>query len=354
LEDGEESEWLIIKVPKEMQQEGELFLVDYVDGDTEDEFKWLEGPHCQAHTTVQDLLDRRRTRSREARRRQGHTEFRKDEDLDLKDPHGKRLVDPEPRGRSRSEEVKRESSSSVSPSTGRHPPRNSQTSNGGSSSMVREKGLKAIMKEALVEDNEEDDQEEHEEEEDEIPHTVLMTQIQQGNGATPLHDMSCVGIDTCSAKSISCVLEDFLDLQLSPGGKVSYELRGVGGISKSAGKGVMVLYSKDIDGKKKAVIEPRGIYLDSAPSQFRILGQQKMKKRGVTLIQDYDDAGGDILKCKRSGTVLPLLEEGGILLMKTFTYRPTDRMKEQLRNYVEKLVEGNNVLPHVIDLDEVD
>ena len=37
LEDGEESEWLIIKVPKEMQQEGELFLVDYVDGDTEDE-----------------------------------------------------------------------------------------------------------------------------------------------------------------------------------------------------------------------------------------------------------------------------------------------------------------------------
>ena len=75
LEDGEESEWLIIKVPKEMQQEGELFLVDYVDGDTEDEFKWLEGPHCQAHTTVQDLLDRRRTLSRIARRRQGHTEL---------------------------------------------------------------------------------------------------------------------------------------------------------------------------------------------------------------------------------------------------------------------------------------
>ncbi len=70
---------------------------------------------------MQDLLDRRRTLSRKARRRQGHTEFRDDEDLDLKDPHGKRLVDPEPRGRSRSKKEKGESSSSVPPSTGSPP-----------------------------------------------------------------------------------------------------------------------------------------------------------------------------------------------------------------------------------------
>jgi hypothetical protein len=136
------------------------------------------------------------------------------------------------------------------------------------------------------------------EEDSESGGTTLMTQFNSESGP-----LACVGIDTCSAKSISCLQEDFLDLQISPGEDVSYELREVGGISKAAGKGVMVLYAKDMAGKTKAIIEPKGIYLDHAPSQFRILGQQKMKKRGVSLIQDYDDAGGDILKCKRSGTV---------------------------------------------------
>ena len=83
LDDGE-SEWLIVKVPKTLK--GRSFLVDYVDGDTEDEFKWLEGPHSQEDTTIADLLDRRRSLSRKDRRRQGHTEYRCDEDLDLKDP----------------------------------------------------------------------------------------------------------------------------------------------------------------------------------------------------------------------------------------------------------------------------
>jgi hypothetical protein len=76
---------------------GRSFLVDYVDGDTEDEFKWLEGPHSQKHTTIADLLDRRRSQSRKDRRRQGHTEYRCDEDLDLKDPHGKRLAAKKPK-----------------------------------------------------------------------------------------------------------------------------------------------------------------------------------------------------------------------------------------------------------------
>ncbi len=80
MDDGE-SEWLIVKVPKALK--GRSFLVDYVDGDTEDEFKWLEGPHSQKHTTIADLLDRRRSQSRKDRRRQGHTEYRCDEDLDL-------------------------------------------------------------------------------------------------------------------------------------------------------------------------------------------------------------------------------------------------------------------------------
>jgi hypothetical protein len=41
-----------------------------------------------------------------------------------------------------------------------------------------------------------------------------------------------------------------------------------------------------------------------------------MKKKGLSATQDYDDAGTDVLKCKRSGTILPLAEGGKILLVK--------------------------------------
>ncbi len=54
--------------------------MDYCDGDDVDEFEWLEGPHLQSTVTVEDLLDRRRSMPRRERRRQGHTEFRRDED----------------------------------------------------------------------------------------------------------------------------------------------------------------------------------------------------------------------------------------------------------------------------------
>ena len=109
-----------------------------------------------------------------------------------------------------------------------------------------------------------------------------------------------------------------------------------------------------MDGRSKAIIEPNGIYLRNPPAKFRIVGQQRMKKKGITLIQDYDEAGSDILKCKRSGTVLPLVEEGGgILLLKTFKYQPSEEMRKQLLSYAEKLKKANNVLPHVIDLEQV-
>jgi hypothetical protein len=97
-----------------------------------------------------------------------------------------------------------------------------------------------------------------------------------------------VGIDTCSAKSISCDIKDFLNVNLVSGCEVEYQLRGVGGVSKAAGKGVMVVYAKDREGKMKAIIEPKGIYLKNPSAAFRILGQQNMKVNGVTLIQDYD------------------------------------------------------------------
>jgi hypothetical protein len=62
---------MIIKVPKGSDKE--VFMVDCCDGDAEDEFDCLEGPHVPQHTTVADLLDRKRSQPRLTRRQQGHT-----------------------------------------------------------------------------------------------------------------------------------------------------------------------------------------------------------------------------------------------------------------------------------------
>ncbi len=62
--------------------------------------------------------------------------------------------------------------------------------------------------------------------------TLMISDVEEESMA-PLHGMTCVGVDTCSAKSISCEKEDFLDLQLSredDESNVEYELRGVGGV----------------------------------------------------------------------------------------------------------------------------
>ena len=68
--------WLILRVPA--MANGTIFLVDFCDGDLEDEFHWLEGPYHPATTTLQSLFDCRRNISRTTRRRQGMTEFRDD------------------------------------------------------------------------------------------------------------------------------------------------------------------------------------------------------------------------------------------------------------------------------------
>jgi hypothetical protein len=91
-EDQDDSEWLIIKVSKKTKRES--FMVDYCDGDSEDEYQWLEGPHDLQHTSVGDLLDRRRSQSRKNRRKQGHATMRKDQ-REIDDPNGKREADPE-------------------------------------------------------------------------------------------------------------------------------------------------------------------------------------------------------------------------------------------------------------------
>ena len=107
-------------------------------------------------------------------------------------------------------------------------------------------------------------------------------------------------------------------------------------------------------GKMKLLIEPEGSYIANAPSKFRLIGQMRMKEMGVPLSQDYDDKGTDILKCKRSGTILPLKKGNGIQLLKTFAHPMDDKLREKIRGYVRRLENANSFLPHVLDLEMLD
>ena len=83
----EEDDWLIIKIPK--KQKLKYFMVDYCDGDQEDEFQWLEGPYLQRDWTIRDLMAQKLfPMERTVRRRQGRTEFRDDRLLDQQDIKG--------------------------------------------------------------------------------------------------------------------------------------------------------------------------------------------------------------------------------------------------------------------------
>jgi hypothetical protein len=115
-------------------------------------------------------------------------------------------------------------------------------------------------------------------------------------GSNALHDLSLVGIDTCSAVSVSTELEDFLFVDRSEEARDSVTLRGVGGMNPAiGGRGPMVIRAQDKDGDDIVVFDPSGVYLDQAEddstqARFRIFGQVKLKEAGLKLVQDkYGD-----------------------------------------------------------------
>jgi len=54
--------------------------------------------------------------------------------------------------------------------------------------------------------------------------------------ALPLHDLNVIGIDTCSAMSVSTKSEDFITIDKSPEAQESVKIRGVGGAGSKVGE----------------------------------------------------------------------------------------------------------------------
>jgi hypothetical protein len=243
----------------------------------------------QEYLTIEDLIDRRRSQTRTSRRRRGEAEFRDDEALDKRDKDGNLLPSwpynccgrqrPQvfkQRGKHRREYCASQPTlcylchHEIYSDLSEEYPKKSELA-------TSLNGKEPQMKSSTTEEAKPRKRNRNNRKHRKQARTALMTIKNGQQREAPLHDMTCVGIDTCSARSISCEREDFLHLEISHDLSESEVLRGVGGISGVTGKGVLVFYAKDIDGKVKAIIEPKGVYLADPPAKFRILGQQKMK-----------------------------------------------------------------------------
>jgi hypothetical protein len=152
-----------------------------------------------------------------------------------------------------------------------------------------------------------------------------------------------VGIDTCSALSVSTERRDFTFIDDSDEAKESVSLRGIGGDQSSVhGRGPMVISVRDERGIQMYMIDPAGVYLDKASSsQLRILGQQRMKRFGFDLVQNKHGDGRDFLVHRAKGknfneeTNIPLITQNGILMLETCPVNFTKKQTEDIKKYVQ-------------------
>ncbi len=150
-----------------------------------------------------------------------------------------------------------------------------------------------------------------------------------------LHLLDHVGIDTCSAVSVSTEIADFVYLDTSLEARNSLSLNGVGeGGPTILGRGPMMISTMDENGNQVLMLDPAGVYVKGSEKQsrMRILGQQRMNEFGYNIVQDYKSKSSDLIY--RDIITIPLRKVNGILMVKTV---PWGLNKEQF-DKMEKLV----------------
>jgi hypothetical protein len=169
----------------------------------------------------------------------------------------------------------------------------------------------------------------------------------------PLVPLNLVGIDTCSALSVSSRREDFLWLETTKRAKKSVILRGVGGDSaKIGGRGPMVVKGSDTEGNKVLLYDPKGVYLESDGEQadFRIFGQQRLKSLRYNLVQRADVDGGDCLIYQNGKTKVPLITNDGILAMETFPLMLSEEQMQRIVSTIDSVLRGEDGMDYCIQV----
>jgi hypothetical protein len=159
-----------------------------------------------------------------------------------------------------------------------------------------------------------------------------------------LHDLNYVGIDTCSAVSVSTEKGDFSFIDDSQAAKDSVILRGVGGENTViGGRGPMVAQAKDSNGNNILVFDPSGVYLDQAEqddsqARFRIFGQSRLKRAGLKIHQDKYDDGQDYLVYRGGEMEIPTETIDEIVALKTSVRELTEEQERGLIDHLQRII----------------
>jgi hypothetical protein len=201
-----DDEWIVIKVPKKMN--GKFFFADFCDGDSEDEFQRLKGPYLQTSYTVADLLEIRAVQPRSARRRKGLTEFRDDKILDQRDNQGKILPPLRKCCKRELQMIEKELNKSFLPNLCSLCSQNTnEVVSDLSEDHTDDRGIDASPEAGKdIEHTKlgpKPPSSERRRTKGKRVHTALMSNKKKTGQSAPLHDMACLGVDTCSARSIS-------------------------------------------------------------------------------------------------------------------------------------------------------
>ena len=175
--------------------------------------------------------------------------------------------------------------------------------------------------------------------------TTLVVRVSLANS---LHDLDLVGIDTCSAVSVSTEKEDFIFVDESREARDSVTLRGVGGSSSViGGRGPMVVKTKDKEGNEVLMFDPSAVYLDpdeldDSQARFRIFGQAKLKRAGLKIIQDKYGDDEDYLVYRNGEMEIPMETNDDIVTVRTMPRDLTSEQNNKLEQYIEEVLGGSN------------
>ncbi len=175
-----------------------------------------------------------------------------------------------------------------------------------------------------------------------------------------LHDLNYVGIDTCSAVSVSTERKDFAFVDDSREAKDSVILRGVGGentVIGGRGPMVLVVQTKDANGDDVLVFDPSGVYLDQADqddsqARFRIFGQSRLKRAGLKIHQEKYEDGQDYLVYRRGEMEIPTETIDDIVAMKTSTVGLTTEQEKALTDHLRGIIGDGEKGPAFVKLEE--
>ena len=130
-----------------------------------------------------------------------------------------------------------------------------------------------------------------------------------------------IGIDTCSGRTLSTELSNFLWLDDSKAAKNSVCISGAGGGKNIVGGiGPLLICVLNDNNEPRFIFEEYAVYIEPQRDQprFRVLGQSRLRRKGLALKQCYR-GNLDALVCGRTKEVIPVNECNGISVLTTMS-----------------------------------